>query len=146
MILRYLMRIVGLPAWCATALALILILAAVPASAAVPGAPTIVSTSAGNHQAVVAFTAPASGGSAITGYTVTSNPAGGVDSDAGSTALLHTVAGLTNGTVYTFTVLVTCPVGHAAGGGETIHGWERGASRPGQHATGEVLQKNARKT
>jgi M6 family metalloprotease-like protein len=114
MLVRYFMRIVGLPALCATALALILTFGALPASAAVPGAPAIVSTSAGNHQAVVAFTASANGGSAITGYTVTSNPAGGVDSDAGTTALLHTVTGLTNGTVYTFTVTASNAQGTGA--------------------------------
>jgi len=41
----------------------------------VPVAPTIGTTTAGNAQATVIFTAPVSnGGSAITGYTVTSNP------------------------------------------------------------------------
>jgi uncharacterized repeat protein (TIGR01451 family) len=45
-----------------------------------PGAPTGATATAGNAQATVTFTAPASnGGSAITGYTVTSNPPGGVD-------------------------------------------------------------------
>ena len=36
----------------------------------VPGAPTGVAATAGNAQASVSFTAPADGGSAITGYTV----------------------------------------------------------------------------
>lgn len=75
------------------------------AAVTVPGAPTSVSASAGNGQATVSFTAPASnGGSAILGYTVVSNPAGGVDAQADGTATTHTVTGLTNGTPYTFTV------------------------------------------
>ena len=51
------------------------------APATVPGAPTGVSAVAGNTQATVSFSAPASnGGSAITSYTVTSSP-GWVDRD-----------------------------------------------------------------
>ncbi|WP_243049675.1 fibronectin type III domain-containing protein [Dyella sp. RRB7] len=74
----------------------------------VPGAPTSVAATAGNAQATVTFTAPGSnGGLPITGYTVTSSPAGGVDSNAGSTALNHVITGLTNGTAYTFTVTAT---------------------------------------
>jgi RHS repeat-associated protein len=73
--------------------------------ATVPGAPTGLTATGGNAQATVAFTAPASnGGSAITGYSVTSLPAGGVDSNAGATSLSHLITGLTNGTAYTFTV------------------------------------------
>jgi hypothetical protein len=79
---------------------------------AVPGAPTGISAVSGNAQATVSFTAPASTGSAaITGYTVTSNPAGGTDSNAGSTSLSHVITGLTNGTSYTFTVTATNSVG-----------------------------------
>ena len=78
----------------------------------VPGAPTGVTATAGNAQATLSFTAPASdGGSAITGYTVTSNPAGGVDSAAGNAATTHTITGLTNGVAYTFTVIAINAVG-----------------------------------
>ncbi len=81
----------------------------------VPNAPTIGNVVGGNAQVTVSFTAPANnGGSAITGYTVTSTPAGGVDSNAGSTALIHTITGLTNGTSYTFKVVATNAVGNSA--------------------------------
>jgi hypothetical protein len=81
----------------------------------IPSAPTIGSATAGNAQATVIITAPASnGGSAITGYTVTSNPAGGVDSNAGTIALSHVITNLTNGTAYTFTVVAANAAGNSA--------------------------------
>ena len=74
-----------------------------------PGAPTIGAATAGDAQATVAFTAPASnGGAAITSYTVTSDP-GGIT--ATGTASPITITGLTNGTSYTFTVTATNDVG-----------------------------------
>lgn len=86
-----------------------------PAAITVPGAPTIGAATGGNAQATVTFAAPASnGGAAITGYTVTSSPAGGVDSNAGTTGLSHTITGLTNGTAYTFTVTATNSQGSGA--------------------------------
>ncbi len=77
-----------------------------------PGVPVISSVTAGNAQATVNFAPPAdTGGSAISGYTVTSRPAGGVDGNAGSTALSHVVTGLTNGNTYTFAVTATNATG-----------------------------------
>ena len=73
-----------------------------------PGSPTSVSATPGNGTAVINFIAPSViGGSAISGYTVTSSPSGGIDNDAGTTAMTHTIIGLTNGTAYTFTVTAT---------------------------------------
>jgi FtsP/CotA-like multicopper oxidase with cupredoxin domain len=78
----------------------------------VPGAPTAVTAKAGSRIAAVSFAAPAaSGGMPITGYTVTSTPAGGVDTNAGSTLLTHSITGLVNGTAYSFTVVATNAIG-----------------------------------
>src|SRR6201998_3420125 len=75
----------------------------------VPNAPTIGAATAGNAQASVSFTAPASnGGSAITGYTVTSTPGGFTATGSASPIM---VTGLTNGTAYTFGVAATNSVG-----------------------------------
>ena len=82
------------------------------AAAAVPGAPVIGTATAGNGQASVSFTQPASnGGSAITSYTATSTPGSitGTLNQAGSGTIV--VSGLTNGTAYTFTVKATNAIG-----------------------------------
>lgn len=81
-------------------------------SAGVPGATSTPTATAGNASAKVVFLAPSNtGGATITGYTVTSSPAGGIDQNAGSTSLSHTITGLTNGTAYTFTVTATNSAG-----------------------------------
>ncbi|MBO2664472.1 Ig-like domain-containing protein [Shewanella algae] len=78
-------------------------------NAVVPGAPIIGTASALDGQAVVNFSAPASdGGSAITSYQVTSSPGGITASGANSPI---GIAGLTNGTSYTFTVQAINAVG-----------------------------------
>jgi uncharacterized protein (TIGR02145 family) len=78
----------------------------------VPSAPTSLVATAGASQASVVFNAPASnGGSAITGYTVTSSP-GGFTSTGASSPLV--VTGLTNGTSYTFTVVATNAAGNSS--------------------------------
>ncbi|GIO14823.1 hypothetical protein J19TS2_43780 [Cohnella xylanilytica] len=82
------------------------------APATVPGAPTDVMAVAGDGEAMISFTPPASdGGSAITGYTVTSSP-DGLTATGTSTSIK--VTGLTNGTPYTFTVTATNGVGTGA--------------------------------
>jgi hypothetical protein len=81
---------------------------AVVSASATPGAPTSVSAVAGNRSALVSWKAPASG--TVTGYEVTSSPGKHL------TVVLATftsvvVAGLVNGTAYTFSV-----VAESAGG------------------------------
>lgn len=79
-----------------------------------PSEPISVTAIAGNGQATVTFAAPVSnGGSSITGYTVSSSPAGGTDMHAGTTGSIHTVTGLSNGTPYTFTVIATNSTGNS---------------------------------
>ncbi|HWX46206.1 MAG TPA: fibronectin type III domain-containing protein [Solirubrobacteraceae bacterium] len=81
----------------------------------VPGAPSTVTATAGNTTATVTWTAPPSGNSPITSYTVT--PYIGAAAQTPTTltgsppATSATVSGLTNGTAYTFTVAATNAVG-----------------------------------
>ncbi len=74
-----------------------------------PGPPTTVRATPGDASALVSWTAPASsGGSPITAYTVTSSPGARTCSTG---TLSCTVAGLTNGTPYTFSVTATNAAG-----------------------------------
>ena len=74
-----------------------------------PGTPTAV---AGNGAADVSWTAPV-GGEAPASYTVTSSP-GGLTCTATAPATTCNVAGLTNGTAYTFTVVATNTGGNSS--------------------------------
>ena len=82
--------------------------------ATVPGAPTSVAAVAGKQQVTVSWSPPASnGGTALTSYTVTASP-GGSTCGWVSGPLTCTVAGLSAGSSFTFTVVATSAVGASA--------------------------------
>lgn len=76
----------------------------------VPAVPGNVHATAGNGAATVSWSAPLSGGSPITSYTITVSPGGSTKTVSGS-AISAAVTGLTNGTRYTFTVTATNALG-----------------------------------
>jgi hypothetical protein len=80
-------------------------------AASLPSVPTIGIATAGNAQAAVAFTAPANGGSLITGYTVTPYDGATAGTPVTQNANPIVVTGLNNGTAYTFTVIANNGVG-----------------------------------
>jgi hypothetical protein len=77
-------------------------------STTVPGAVASITATPGTAQVTLTWAAPAAtGGSAITGYTVATSP-GGTTTVTGTSA---TITGLTSGTAYTFTVTANNGVG-----------------------------------
>src|SRR5439155_866107 len=119
-----------------------------------PGTPTITGVTAGNSQATVTFTPPASnGGSAITSFTVSAlvngappNPP--ITTTVPGTATSATVTGLTNGTGYAFIVSAA----NAAGSGgnsapsSTVTPGAPGATAPGAPTAVTATGGNAQAT
>ena len=89
--------------------------------AGAPGAPTIGTATGGNGDATVTWTAPASNGSPITGYTVTAYQGGTAVGTvpAGPSVTSVVYPGLTDGTAYTFTVTATNSVNSGAPSGHS---------------------------
>ena len=79
-----------------------------PSAGKKPTTPTIVSATAGNASASVAFTVSTYIGKGTISYTATSNPSGITGASASSPI---TVSGLSNGTPYTFNVVGTTNYG-----------------------------------
>jgi uncharacterized repeat protein (TIGR02543 family) len=107
--------------------------------ATVPGAPTITSaSSSASGTTTVNFSAPASnGGSAITGYTITSNP-GGFTCTAAANATSCAVSGLTDGVAYTFTAVATNAIGNSTSSGASSAVTSAGAASAPTSVTGTV--------
>jgi hypothetical protein len=91
----------------------------VAVSPAAPGPPTELVVTPGDARLSIAWAPPAlSGGSPITGYTVTVTPAdGGAAKSTMTTVPSATVTGLTNGVVHDVTVVAN----NAAGPGDAVH-------------------------
>lgn len=92
-----------------------------------PGAPQV--TEVGDGEVTVSWDVPGDGGSAITGYTVTSEP-GGVTCSAVAPATSCTVTGLENGTEYTFTVTATNAEGTGAASAPSAPATPKAAPAP----------------
>jgi uncharacterized repeat protein (TIGR02543 family) len=73
-----------------------------------PAAPSSVSGTSGDTRATISWTAGSSGGSAITGYTVTASPGGATCSTASTSCI---VSSLSNNTAYTFRVVANNALG-----------------------------------
>jgi fibronectin type 3 domain-containing protein len=82
-----------------------------------PGAPTGLGATGGDHQVALSWTAPANGGSTITGYKVYRGTAAGAEvlliAPAG-TGTTYTDTGLVNGTTYFYKVTAVNAVGEGA--------------------------------
>ncbi len=87
--------------------------AVTPAGA--PGAPTAVVATGADFAASLSWTAPASNGASITGYTVTASPGGATCTSTSTSCTYGSVLAVaTGGTSYTFTVTATNSAGVSA--------------------------------
>lgn len=85
-----------------------------PSGNTVPDAPTGLVATSGNGEIALSWTAPASnGGSAITGYTISYTPVGGVEQTSTTAGTTATIRNLSNGTSYSIRVRATNEVGNS---------------------------------
>lgn len=85
-----------------------------PVTSTVPNAPTNVSSSAGDAQATISWTAPADGGLPIRSYVVKNAATNTTVASVDGTTLTAIVTGLTNGVSYTFVVVAVNLNGESA--------------------------------
>jgi hypothetical protein len=85
-----------------------------PVASTVPNAPTIVSSSAGDAQITISWSAPADGGLPIRSYVVKNATTNAAVASVDGTVLTATVTGLTNGVSYTFVVVAVNLNGESA--------------------------------
>jgi len=116
-----------------------------PTAPVAPSAPTAV---AGDAQATVTWTAPSdNGGSAVTGYTVTAvEDAMKSCTPTPATALTCTVAGLTNDTPYTFTVVATNAIGSSSASAPSSAVTPKAPTAPGKPSAPAASAGNAEAT
>lgn len=115
------------------------------AAATAPDPPTGVSTLARDRAVTVSWTAPATnGGSAITSYTVTSNPGSRTATATAGTSA--EVFGLTDGTAYTFTVTATNAAGTSVASAASAAVTPVAATAPGSATNVVATPGNAQVT
>jgi hypothetical protein len=83
-----------------------------PRPPTLPDRPVMAAPVVGNRSVKVAWTAPSSGGSTITSYTVRTSRPGAPSKESTTTATTLQVTGLANGHAYTFSVRANSAVGH----------------------------------
>ena len=119
-----------------------------PKAPTAPGKPSAPAASAGNAEATITWAdASDTGGSAITGYTVTAvEDATKTCTPTPATALTCTVTGLTNGTAYTFTLVARNVVGDSVASDPSNSATPATVTEPGKPAAPTAVAGDASAT
>ncbi|MSX83307.1 MAG: hypothetical protein F2740_03065, partial [Actinobacteria bacterium] len=122
--------------------------AVTPKAPTAPGKPSAPAASAGNAEATITWAdASDTGGSAITGYTVTAvEDATKTCTPTPATALTCTVTGLTNGTAYTFTLVARNVVGDSVASDPSNSATPATVTEPGKPAAPTAVAGDASAT
>ncbi len=122
--------------------------AVTPKAPTAPGKPSAPAASAGNAEATITWAdASDTGGSAITGYTVTAvEDATKTCTPTPATALTCTVTGLTNGTPYTFTLVARNVVGDSVASDPSNSATPATVTEPGKPAAPTAVAGDASAT